>query len=81
MKGNEIVCYLFLVSVRYVKVHSFVFNERFVSFVIELKMKGSFRSLTESSVNFLKLSFVNGTLPSPILYMYTYKRQLLGLGM
>ena len=42
------------------------FNERFVSFVNELNINVSFRSLTETSVDFLKLPFVNGTLSSPI---------------
>ena len=66
MKMNEIVRCLFLVPVRYFKRSVLFFiKERLVSFVNELKINVSFRSLTESSVNFQKLPFVNGTLPSP----------------
>ena len=63
MKINEIAHYLFLVYVCYFK-RSFFINELFVSFVNELKINGTFRLLTESSVNFQKLPFVNATLPS-----------------
>ena len=65
MKIIEVVRYLFLVSVRYIK-HSVHFFKQFVLFINELTINGSFRSLTESSVNLQKLSLVNGILPSPI---------------
>ena len=64
MKINEMVRYLFFVSVRYFKRSVLFFiNELFV-FINELKINVSLRSLTESSINFQKLPFVNGTLPS-----------------
>ena len=49
---NEVVRYLILVSVRYFKRSALFINERFVSFVKELKINVSFHSLTESTVNF-----------------------------
>ena len=65
MEINEIVRYLFSVSVRYFKRSDLLFHERFGSFVNELKINDSFRLITESSFDFQKLSFVNETLPSP----------------
>ena len=52
--------YLFVI----LNVQFFFINELFVSFVKELKINYSLRSITESSVNFQKLPLVNGTLPS-----------------
>ena len=69
MKTNEIVRYLFLVSIRYFKRSVFCFNKQFVFFVNKLKINGYFCSLTESSVIFQKLPFVNGTLPSNYVYV------------
>ena len=57
MKIYEIVRYLFQYQFCF-------FNEWFVSFVNELRIKCSFSSLTESSDDFQKLPFVNGTLTS-----------------
>ena len=69
---NEIVRYLFFVSVRYFKRSALFFSiELFALFVNDLKINVSLRSLTEGSVNSQKLPFFNGTLPSPRCSGYT----------
>ena len=70
------VCYLFLVSFRFFKRSVFFINEQFVSFFNALQINVSFYSLTERSVNFQKLPFVNGTLHSPNLITQLTKRQI-----
>ena len=62
---NVLDLLLALTEKKYDNVQFFFINKLFVSFVNELKINVSLWSLIESSINFQKLTFVNGTLPSP----------------
>ena len=47
---------------------NFFFQKRLICSVNVLKINGLCRSLTDTSVNFRKPPFVNGTLPSPRMF-------------